>query len=136
MPTKLTEELDPRALTPFLRGHTTQMAGDVFHQVDIPKVKFSRLYVSMIIAVKSSFWKEISGNQARLYLNEARQGLSHVNFQKKQFRQQRNGKCKGPGSSLVAQRVQDLALLLLWHRFNPWPGNPHMSMHGKKIKSF
>jgi len=35
-------------------------------------------------------------------------------------------------SSLVAQRVKDLALSLqevglsLWHKFNPWPGNFHM----------
>ena len=26
-------------------------------------------------------------------------------------------------SSLVAQQVKDLALLLLWQRFSPWPGN-------------
>ena len=29
-------------------------------------------------------------------------------------------------SSLVAQWVKDLALTLLWHGFNPWPGNFHM----------
>ena len=26
-------------------------------------------------------------------------------------------------SSLVGQWVKDLALLLLWHGFSPWPGN-------------
>ena len=25
-------------------------------------------------------------------------------------------------SSLVAQQVKDLMLSLLWHRFDPWPG--------------
>ena len=29
-------------------------------------------------------------------------------------------------SSLVAQQVKDLALSLLWCRFDPWPGNFHM----------
>ena len=30
------------------------------------------------------------------------------------------------GSSLLAQWVKDLALLHLWHRFDPWPGKFHM----------
>ena len=29
-------------------------------------------------------------------------------------------------SSLVAQRIKDLVLSLLWHRFSPWPWNFHM----------
>ena len=32
-------------------------------------------------------------------------------------------------NSLVAQRIKNLTLSLLWHRFNPWPGNfrmPHV----------
>ena len=30
---------------------------------------------------------------------------------------------KMTGSSQVAQQVKDLALSLLWHQFDPWPGN-------------
>ena len=30
------------------------------------------------------------------------------------------------GNSMVAQQVKDLALSLLWLRFDPWPGNIHM----------
>ena len=30
-------------------------------------------------------------------------------------------------SSLVAQQIKDLVLLLLWRGFDPWPGNFHMS---------
>ena len=29
-------------------------------------------------------------------------------------------------SSLLAHQVKDLALSLLWHGFDPWPGNFHM----------
>lgn len=29
-------------------------------------------------------------------------------------------------SSLVAQRVEDLVLSLLWHGFDPWPWNFYM----------
>ena len=40
-------------------------------------------------------------------------------------------KKKSSGSSLVVQWVKDLMMLqqrgsLLWHEFNPWPGNFHM----------
>ena len=33
----------------------------------------------------------------------------------------------GRGCSLVAQRVKDSVLSLLWHWFDPWPRNFHMS---------
>ena len=36
--------------------------------------------------------------------------------------------------SLVAQRVKDLALLLTWCRFNPWPRNFRMPLTGPKKK--
>ena len=36
-------------------------------------------------------------------------------------------------SSLVAQLLKDLALSLLWHGFNPWPGNFHMPWAGPKL---
>ena len=34
----------------------------------------------------------------------------------------------------MAQRVKDLELSLLWHRFNPWPGNFCMSQVSQKRK--
>ena len=37
-------------------------------------------------------------------------------------------------SSLVAQRVKDSALLLLWLGFSPWPGNFHMPWVRSKKK--
>ena len=46
----------------------------------------------------------------------------------------------GPGSSLVAQRVKDLALSLLWfwlqlwYGFDPWPGNFSCCRHSQKKK--
>ena len=38
------------------------------------------------------------------------------------------------GSSLVAQQVKDLALSLLWLRFNLWPRNFHRQRQEKKKK--
>ena len=32
----------------------------------------------------------------------------------------------------MAQQVKDLALPLLWHRFDPWPGNFHCCGRGQK----
>ena len=37
-------------------------------------------------------------------------------------------------SSLVAQKVKDLALSLLWHGFNPGPRNFHVLWEQPKIK--
>ena len=37
-----------------------------------------------------------------------------------------------PRSSLVAQQVKDLLSSLLWYRFDPWPGNFHMSQVEQK----
>lgn len=39
-------------------------------------------------------------------------------------------------SYLVAQQVRDPSLLLLWHRFHPWPGNLYIPREAKKIKGF
>ena len=39
---------------------------------------------------------------------------------------EKNMQLKDEGSSLVAQQVKDPALSLLWHRFDPWPGNFRM----------
>lgn len=38
------------------------------------------------------------------------------------------------GSSLLAQLVKDLVLLLLWHRLDAWPGNFHMLLMQPKKK--
>ena len=38
------------------------------------------------------------------------------------------------GSSLMVQQVKELMLSLLWHRFNPWPGNLCMLSVNRKKK--
>ena len=40
------------------------------------------------------------------------------------------------GSSQVAQWVKDLVLSLLWHRFDPWPGNFYMPWPKEKKEWF
>ena len=39
------------------------------------------------------------------------------------------------GSSSVAQQIKDLALLLLWCGFDPWPGNLHVLRARPKRKN-
>ena len=39
----------------------------------------------------------------------------------------KQSKNAGVGSSLVAQQIKDLAVSLLWSRFDPWSGNFRMS---------
>ena len=38
-------------------------------------------------------------------------------------------------SSLVAQQIKDLALFLLWYRFDPWPVNFHRPWAWPKINN-